>query len=174
MKGLRWGLVPSWARDPKIGFKAINARCETVDTKPMFRAAFKKRSCIVPMSGFFEWKKLNDGGKQPYFIHAPNRSVLLCAGLWEAWKPRGNEDSDWIRTFTILTGPPGHVSGDIHDRQPVILPATSLGSWIDGSVDQARQLLVHLPEADLACYPVSKAVGSVRNQGPDLVQELGT
>lgn len=172
VKGLRWGLIPAWAKDTKIGTSGINARVETVSEKPMFRAAFKKRRCIVPMSGYFEWKKLDDGTKQPYFIHAPDRVVLLCAGLWEAWKPKDDSDAEWLRTFAVLTGEPGKVSGDIHDRQPVILPPERLGAWLDGTPDDASAALTNLPEAALAYDAVTKAVGSVKNHGPELVEPI--
>ncbi|NII10664.1 SOS response-associated peptidase [Oleiagrimonas sp. C23AA] len=171
VKGLRWGLVPSWAKDTKIASAGINARMETVAEKPMFRAAFKKRRCIVPMSGYFEWKQL-DNGKQPYFIHAPDRTVLLCAGIWEAWRPKGDESAEGVRTFAVLTGAAGVVSGNIHDRQPVILPPDRLCAWIDGTPDDARALLQQLPEASLEYYPVSKKIGAPRNQGQELVAPI--
>lgn len=171
VKGLRWGLIPSWAKDTKIGTSGINARVETVHEKPMFRTAFKKRRCVVPINGYFEWKPL-DEGKQPYFIHAPDRTALLCAGLWEAWKPKHDPEAEWVRSFALITGGAGLVSGDIHDRQPVILPADRLGAWLDGSPDDALRALADLPETPLAYYPVSRAVGSVRNQGPELVAPL--
>jgi putative SOS response-associated peptidase YedK len=172
VKGLRWGLVPSWAKETKIGLSGINARVETVAEKPMFRAAFKKRRCLVPINGYFEWKALEDGGKQPYFIHAPDHTALLCAGLWEAWKPKDDPDADWLRTFTLLTGGAGIVTGVIHDRQPVILPADCLGIWLDGTADEALTLLADLPEPELAYYLVMRAVGSVRNQGRELVEPI--
>lgn len=95
VKPLRWGLIPSWAKDEKIGAKTINARAETVTTKPAFRAAFKKRRCLVPASGYFEWR-VEDGGKQPYFIHSPHGHLVMFAGLWEAW--RASEADDWTRS----------------------------------------------------------------------------
>lgn len=169
VKALRWGLVPVWAKDAKIGAKAINARVETVADKPMFRAAFKKRRCLVPASGYFEWRE-EAGGKQPYFIHQPDGELLMFAGLWEAW--RASEADDWLRTFTIITGDPGKVSGNIHDRQPVILPPDLYDVWLTASPDDARGVLDAAPEAELAYYPVSRAVGSPRNKGPELVQPL--
>jgi putative SOS response-associated peptidase YedK len=166
---MRWGLIPSWAKDEKIGSKLINARSETVQTKPSFRTAFRKRRCLVPASGYFEWKG-SPGNKQPYFIHDPAGDLLMFAGLWDAWKPVGGED--WIRTFTIVTGEPGKVSGDIHDRQPVILPPELWAIWCNGEPDEASSVLDVVPEATLAYYPVPKAVGSPRNKGPELVQPL--
>jgi putative SOS response-associated peptidase YedK len=169
VKPLRWGLIPSWAKDEKFGAKAINARAETVASKPAFRTAFKKRRCLVPASGYFEWR-VEEGGKQPYFIHDPAGDLLMFAGLWDAWKPIGGED--WIRTFTIVTGEPGKVSGDIHDRQPVILPPDLWAVWCDGKPDEAASVLDVVPEATLAYYPVPKAVGSPRNKGRELVEPI--
>ncbi|APG04969.1 hypothetical protein BJI69_14415 [Luteibacter rhizovicinus DSM 16549] len=169
IKPLRWGLIPIWAKDEKIGAKTINARAETVATKPAFRAAFKKRRCLVPASGYFEWKG-EPGSKQPYFIHDPGGHLLMFAGLWEAWRPE--EGEEWVKTFTIITGEPGKVSGDIHDRQPVIIPPDLWGVWCDGMPEEAASVLEVVPEAELAYYPVPKAVGSPRNKGPDLVQPI--
>lgn len=168
-KAVRWGLVPSWAKDLKIGAKMINARVETVETKPGFRSAFKGRRCLVPASGYFEWKGPT-GAKQPYFIHAPGDDLLMFAGLWEVW--RAGEADDWLRTFTIITGEPGRVSGDIHDRQPVILPPDCWHDWLNGDTSIAQDVLAHAREADLAYYPVSKAVGNVRNHGAELVEPI--
>ena len=171
IKARRWGLVPGWAKDKSIGAHAINARADTVAEKPMFRAAFKKRRCLVPASGYFEWKG-PEGEKQPYFIHATNGDLLLFAGLWETWKPKDDDAADWYKSFTILTGEPGKVSGDIHERQPVILPPESWELWLDGTPQDALDVLGAVPEAELTYYPVDKAVGSPRNKGPELVKPI--
>lgn len=168
-KAIRWGLVPAWAKDEKIGAKMINARAETVASKPAFRGAFKKRRCLVPASGYFEWKG-EAGAKQPYFIHDPAGHLLMFAGLWDVWRP--SAEAEWLRTFTIVTGEPGKVSGDIHDRQPVILPPDLWEVWASGSPDEAAATLAAVPEADLAYHPVPKAVGSPRNKGPELVEPI--
>lgn len=168
-KALRWGLIPGWAKDAKIGAHTINARAETVATKPAFRNAFKKRRCLVPASGYFEWR-VEEGGKQPYFIHDPAGHLLMFAGLWEAWRP--SEAEDWVRTFTIVTGDPGKVSGDIHDRQPMILPPDLWEVWMDGTAEDAVGVLLTTPEAELVYHPVPKAVGSPRNKGPELVEPI--
>jgi len=168
-KAFRWGLVPSWAKDLKLGAKTINARAETVATKPSFRNAFKKRRCLVPASGYFEWKG-ESPNKQPYFIHDPAGDLLMFAGLWEGW--RASQDEEWTHTFTIITGEPGKVSGDIHDRQPVILPPDLWEVWMDGSPEDASATLAAAPEADLVYYPVPKAVGSPKNKGPELVTPI--
>jgi putative SOS response-associated peptidase YedK len=169
IKPLRWGLIPIWAKDAKIGAKTINARAETVATKPSFRAAFKKRRRLVPASGYFEWKG-EVGHKQPYFIHDPAAHLLMFAGLWEAWRPA--EGEEWVKTFTIVTGEPGKVSGDIHDRQPVILPPDLWAVWCDGMPDEASATLVATPEAELVYYPVDTKVGSPRNKGAELVEPI--
>lgn len=169
VKGLRWGLVPGWAKDVKIGSHAINARAESVARKPMFRAAFRRRRCLVPASGYFEWRQEGDH-KQPYYIHGPGGELLLFAGLWEAWRP--GEDAEWVKTYTIITGAPGRVSGDIHDRQPVILPPDTWADWLGEGADVASDILSNAPEAELAYYPVSRAVGSPRNKGPELLEPI--
>lgn len=171
MKALRWGLVPSWATVLQIGARAINARVETAATKPMFRAAMKKRRCLIPAAGYFEWRKEN-GAKQPYFLHAPDNAVLLFAGLWEAWRPKGDDEADSVRTFTILTGAPGKVSADIHDRQPVILPADRWEQWLGPDENGAAAVLADVPEADLTYYAVTKEVNSPRNHGPEMIEPL--
>jgi putative SOS response-associated peptidase YedK len=173
VKALRWGLIPAWAKDKKIGAHGINARMETVATKPMFRAAFKKRRCIVPMNGYFEWQPTHDG-KQPYFIHHPAHEALLCAGIWEAWKPQDDPSAEWLRSFAVLTGGAGLVSGNIHDRQPVILSADALAAWLDGTAEDALAVLRDAPDARLAYYPVSRAVGSPKNQQRELVVAVDT
>jgi len=167
----RWGLIPSWAKDPKIGSRMINARAEGLleGTTRAYTTPFKKRRCLVPASGYFEWKG-EAGHKQPYFIHDPDGHLLMFAGLWEAW--RASPDDEWTRTFTIVTGEPGKVSGDIHDRQPVILPPDLWAVWCDGLPDEAASVLRVAPEADLVYHPVTKAVGSPKNKGEELVKPV--
>jgi putative SOS response-associated peptidase YedK len=116
---LRWGLVPYWAKDEKIGFKTIKARAETVDTAHSFRSAFKKRRCLIPADDFYEWKKVI-GGKIPYSIEMKDDSPFVFAGLWEGWQ--NPETQEWLRTCTIITGQPNELVAEIHTRMPVILP----------------------------------------------------
>ena len=174
MKALRWGLVPSWAKDLKIGAHAINARQETVREKPMFRTAFKnpKHRCLVPATGYYEWTG-EAGKKQPFYIYPPSKSLVCFAGLWEAWRDKSDPEAEWVRTFTILTGDPGKVSGDVHDRQPVILPPELWERWLTAPVAEASALLAKVPEADLVYHPVSKAVSSPRNKGEELIEPIG-
>lgn len=172
VRTLRWGLVPSWARDLRIGNRAINARVETVAQKPMFRAAFRKRRCLVPMTGWYEWAPAAGGGKQPHFIHDAAGRALLCAGLWEGWKPPGDAAADWLRSFTLLTGRAGVVSGSIHDRQPIVLPPERFAAWLDGAPAAATAALTDLPEAALAQHPVDRRVGSPRHQDIGLLDPV--
>jgi len=166
---LRWGLVPFWAKDVKIGYKAINARAETVAEKPMFRAAFKERRCLVPANGYFEWKGERPN-KQPYFIHDPAGELMLFAGLWETWRPE--KDAEPVYTYTIVTGPPGIVSQDVHDRSPVILPQSLWSTWLTGTPDDAKGILNDVAEPPLTYYPVSRDVGAPKNDRPDLVEPI--
>ena len=169
IRELRWGLVPHWAKDVKIGYKAINARAETVDEKPMFREAFKRRRCLVPASGYFEWK-VESGGKQPYYIRDPDGALLMFAGLWESW--RESKEAEALYTFTIVTGPPGVVSGDIHDRAPVILEEQAWASWLTAEPADAADILRAAHEPRLTYYPVPKGVGSPKNDSPALVERI--
>lgn len=169
VRAYRWGLVPHWAPDVKFGAKTINARADTVATKPSFREAFKKRRCLVPASGYFEWKGQSPN-KQPYFIHDPAGDLLMFAGLWEGW--RESPDAEWVHTYTVITGEPGKVSGDIHDRQPVILPPDLWAVWCEASPEDAEGVLAAVPEADLVYHPVPKAVGSPKNKSPELVEPI--
>ncbi len=126
----------------------------------MFRGAFKSRRCLVPAQGYFEWKGTSPN-KQPYFIHAPDKTLLLFAGLWEHWWPV--KDAEPVLTFTIVTGPPGIVSGDIHDRAPLILSPASWDAWLSGSAEDAKRIVDTTTEPELTYYPVTKAVGAPRN-----------
>jgi putative SOS response-associated peptidase YedK len=169
LRELRWGLVPYWAKDVKIGYKAINARVESIADKPMFREAFKRRRCLVPARGYFEWKG-EDKAKQPYFIHSPHAQLMLFAGLWESW--RETKEAEPLYTYTIVTGPPGIVSGDIHDRASVILPPDVWNDWLTSNPAVAADLLASAKEPTLAYYPVSKAVGSPKNDTPNLIEPV--
>jgi putative SOS response-associated peptidase YedK len=166
---LHWGLVPFWAKNVKIGYKAINARVETVAEKPMFRSAFKERRCLVPARGYFEWKG-EKPPKQPYFIHEPAGQLMLFAGLWETWRPK--EGGDPLYTYTIVTGPPGLVSGDVHDRAPVILPPEQWMPWLTGTPADAQAILAAVPDPPLTYHAVSKDVGSPKNDREDLVEPI--
>lgn len=159
---VRWGLIPSWAKDPSIGARLINARAETAADKPSFRAAFKHRRCLVPADGFYEWVKLA-GGKQPHHIRFADRRPFAFAGLWERWSPPGGEA---IESCTILTTTPNELIAGLHDRMPVILPRDRFAAWLaEGPLPTlaAAELLVPHPAEGMEAVPVSKWVNSPRN-----------
>lgn len=165
-----WGLIPSWANDPSIGTKMINARSETAAEKPSFRNALKRRRCLVPASGFYEWQSLGKGQKQPYWIHRKDGSFLAFAGLWESWQGPNGEELD---TCTILTTTPNELMAPIHDRMPVILRKEHYDVWLNCE-DQTAKGVVGLfrpcPASWLAVHPVGSAVGNPRNEGAELIQ----
>jgi putative SOS response-associated peptidase YedK len=181
----KWGLVPSWAKDPKIGSRLINARAETAASKPAFRSAYAKRRCLVPADGFYEWYEPEDPAaprtrsgkpiKQPFFIHAGDGGSLALAGLYEFWRDRGAApDAPWLMTVTVLTTTSSDAVGRIHDRMPMPLPESAWQDWLDPAADRDAAnaaLAAHTAEA-LVAYPVSTAVNSVRNNGPHLLDPL--
>ena len=158
---LRWGLIPSWAKDPEIGNKMINARAETVSEKPSFRNPFRKRRCLVLADGFYEWQKTNNG-KQPYYIRMEDGSPFALAGLWESWDRDGEE----VRSCTIITTDANELVGEIHDRMPVILHSEDYGLWLDPDFDEKDPLTALLkpyPEDVMEAYPVSRRVNKPYN-----------
>jgi putative SOS response-associated peptidase YedK len=164
---LRWGLIPSWASDPKIGYKMINARAETVATAPSFRAAFKKRRCLIPATGFYEWKKLEDGSKQPYLIGMRDGAPFSFAGLWERW----DKGEAPIETCTIITGEPNSLVAELHNRMPAILEPEDYEAWLraaDTAIPQA--MLRPFPSQLMQAYPVSKRVNSPKNDDAALIE----
>lgn len=181
LDSLRWGLVPFWAKDLKIGSKMINARAETVAEKPAFRKAFERRRCLIPADGFYEWAKVEgQKAKQPYFIHRPDGEPIVFAGMWERWKPRledgktVDEDADVIETCTILTCAPNQTMAEIHNRMPVLLAPPVWDDWLsdETEMDYIGSLLKPAPDDLLALVPVSTAVNNVRNKGEQLIQPL--
>jgi putative SOS response-associated peptidase YedK len=170
---MRWGLVPYWAKDIKIGVSTINAMAETVDTKPMFRDAFKRRRCLVPVEAYYEWKKLDAKIKQPYAFALAAGGVMALAGLWETWKSPAEE---LVRSFTIVTTTPNAMCAEIHNRMPVILPPSAWPTWLaEESVDRPemlKTLLAPYPADDMAMWPVDKRVGNVRNNDPSLIERI--
>jgi putative SOS response-associated peptidase YedK len=166
----RWGLIPSWAKDPNIGSRMINARSESAAEKPSFRAAFKRRRCLIPASGFYEWQQLGDR-KQPIFIHAGDESLLGLAGLWELWQ---SSDGSAVETCTILTTEPNELMAPIHNRMPVIIAAEDYSMWLDpGPQPQdALHLMRPYPAGEMEAYPVSTAVNNPRNDAAACVEPL--
>lgn len=183
LRTLRWGLVPSWAKDPGVGSRMINARVETVTEKPAYRRAAARRRCLLPADGYFEWDRrpAPDGSgkeiKVPHFLHAADSGPLTFAGLYELWRdPSAPEGTDpWLWTVTVITTQAHDEAGRIHDRSPVVLPADFHGDWLDPSLtdlDLVRQVLDAVPPPVLATHEVGRAVGSPRVNGPQLVLPL--
>lgn len=165
-----WGLIPSWAKDTKFASKLINARSETVAEKPSFRTAFKRRRCIIPVDGFFEWQK-TDSGKQPMYIHGADKLPLSFAGLWEMWSsPTG----DMVQSCTILTTEPNEMMAQIHNRMPVILEEADWETWLNPEPDpnDALHLLRPYPTHKMAAYPVSTVVNNPRNDVSATIEPL--
>jgi putative SOS response-associated peptidase YedK len=163
---LRWGLVPSWARDLSAGVKAINARAETVADKPTFRAAFKGRRCLIPASGYYEWK--HEGkAKQPHFIHPRNAGLFAFAGLWDVWA-KGQAP---VESCSIITTAANEATRHLHERTPVILGPSHFAAWLDPLTPPPalHELLRPCPPERVTLHPVGAAVGNVRNEGPGLV-----
>jgi putative SOS response-associated peptidase YedK len=156
---LRWGLIPSWSKDPGIGNRLINARAETAREKPSFRTAFRRRRCLIPASGFYEWQR-QERGKQPYYVRLRDRRPFAFAGLWDRWE---NPDGGAVETCTILTTAANAVLAPIHDRMPVILPPGEHGRWLDPSLrdaDTLMPLLVPFPPGEMLAHPVSTRVNN--------------
>lgn len=174
LRVLRWGLVPSWAKDPAIGSRMINARMETVDSKPAYRRAFAKRRCLLPADGYFEWYPIEqDSGKpvkQPFFIRPKDHSVLAMAGLYELWKDPA--DDSWRWTCTVITTEAEDSLGQIHDRMPLMVPRESWSAWLDPSRPGTTDLLVPAAPGRLEAFAVSSLVSNVRNNGPELIEPL--
>ncbi|MCU0527686.1 MAG: SOS response-associated peptidase [Elainella sp. Prado103] len=168
---LYWGLIPSWAKDPAIGSRLINARSETVAEKPSFRTAFKRRRCLIAADGFYEWQRQKDK-RQPFYFHLDNHRIFGFAGLWEHWQsPSGDE----LQTCTILTTEANEQMQPIHDRMPAILHPRDYAVWLDPAMQTSDQLLklLHPYEAsELTCYPVSPQVNSPRNDSPACIAPL--
>jgi putative SOS response-associated peptidase YedK len=168
---LRWGLVPAWAKDAKIGYSTINARSEEVASKPAFREAFKKRHCLIPADNFYEWMRLDAKAKRPFAIALMSGEPFALAGLWESWRPK---DGAPLETFTILTTSENELMQPIHDRMPVILDPKDYARWLDTG-DPARpavDLLRSYPADKMLAWPVSDRVGNVRNNDPALLESL--
>jgi putative SOS response-associated peptidase YedK len=179
LEGMRWGLIPRWAKDEAIGVKTINCRAETAATKPAWRASFRDRRCLVPADGFYEWKKMDGGGgkKQPMVVRvkaegdAPGAHVFALAGLWDRWRPPVGEPID---TCTILTTEPNELVRDIHDRMPVIVAREEWGEWLDPSADveRVKEALTPMDAGKMEAWPVSSLVSNTRNEGEELVRRV--
>ena len=188
VESLHWGLIPFWAKEAKIGNKMINARAETVATSGAFKHAFKKRRCIIPADGFYEWtkpgaqrpgaqpqerKSSGQQKKQPWFIHRPDDEPIAFAGLWEVWRPQGSEDE--LVSCTIITGEPNDKMAELHHRMPVMLPPDAWDQWLDRDEQDTEALgrfLVPAPSSLITFHPVSTEVNNARNQGEHLTDPV--
>jgi putative SOS response-associated peptidase YedK len=174
-KEMRWGLVPFWAKDSKIGYKMINAKAETLIEKPAFRSAVKTRRCIIPASGFYEWQE-QESGKQPIYIQAKDQAYLSLAGLYETWSdPLLGDKAPLLETFTIITTTPNQDMQGIHDRMPLILNSTELENfWLNPETksENIAKILATLPTINLINYPVSKRVNSPAINDKSLITKL--
>jgi putative SOS response-associated peptidase YedK len=183
---VRWGLVPSWAKDPTVGDRLINARAETVATTSSYKTAFRKRRCIVPADAFYEWTskdkvaRLPKGTpRQPYLVHRRDGEPMAFAGLWEIWRDESIADRDapdaWLRTCAIVTTNANALLAPIHDRMPVMLPEASWDAWLDpANPDPAalEAMLVPAPDDSLEVYPVSPRVNKPENNDPSLIERV--
>ncbi|MFJ9388804.1 SOS response-associated peptidase [Nocardioides sp. NPDC101246] len=181
LRSVRWGLVPSWAKDVKIGNRMINARMETVGDKPAYRRAFAKRRCLLPADGYFEWyaTEAKDAKgkprKQPYFITPKDGGVLAMAGLYELWPDPAKAEDDparWLWSCTVITTEAEDSLGRIHDRMPLMVEPERWGQWLDPTRPGDLDLLTPAAPGRLEAYPVSTLVSNVRNNGRELVEPL--
>ncbi|MFF5448792.1 SOS response-associated peptidase [Streptomyces sp. NPDC012888] len=181
LRSVRWGLVPSWAKDPSVGARMINARVETAHEKPAYRKAFVRRRCLLPADGFYEWVAVPASGtakayKQPYFIRPEDRGVMAMAGLFEHWRDPAVADDDdpaaWLTTATVLTTEATDAAGRIHPRMPLALHPGDFATWLDPTHQDTADLraLLHTPaDGRLTATAVTTAVNNVRNDGPHLL-----
>ncbi|PLR81837.1 hypothetical protein CVD25_15320 [Bacillus canaveralius] len=169
---LRWGLIPPWAKDMKIGYKMINARAETIAEKPSFRNAYKKRRCLVIADSFYEWKCHEDKTKTPMRIKLKTDELFAMAGLWEQWK---SPDGETFYSCTVITTSPNELMSNIHDRMPVILKPEDERTWLDPSItdtEYLNELLKPLSEDLMEAHQVSSLVNSPKNNSPNLIQQI--
>ena len=172
---LRWGLVPFWAKDLSIGNRMINARSETAAEKPSFRAAMKRRRCLIPADGYYEWQKVGSK-KQPFYIHHAEDRTFAMAGLYEE-NTKASEDGSPVRTCTILTTAANSVTGRVHERMPCIIEAEDVEQWLDPDNDDSQEvssLLRPAAEEAMTMHAVDRAVGNVRNEGPSLIRPVAS
>jgi putative SOS response-associated peptidase YedK len=169
---LRWGLIPSWAKDTKIGASLINARADTIATKPSFRTAFRRRRCLIPADGFYEWKKGEGKTKQPFYIRLKKDYPFAFAGLWEHWEC---PDNSAIDSCTIVTTDANDTLRPLHDRMPVILPEEDYDRWLDPKGDDPTQLcelLKPYPSEEMIAFPISTLVNNARNESAQCIEPL--
>jgi putative SOS response-associated peptidase YedK len=175
----RWGLVPSWAKDPSVGNRMINARAEGIEAKPAYRRALERRRCLIPADAFYEWQKRTraDGkpaGKLPYAVRLKDGRPMALAGLWEIWRDPADPDAEPLRTCVIITTEANDLMAPIHDRMPVILARDDWTAWLDPDRggDKVTGLLVPAPSEWFDVFPVSSLVNKVANDGPELLEPV--
>lgn len=167
---LRWGLIPSWAKDPSIGDRLINARAETLSEKPSFRQAFARRRCLILADGFYEWQRSpgQKGPSQPYHFHRIDKKPFAFAGLWETWKP---PEGELIRSCTIITCAANEVVAPVHERMPVMLSGETFWKWLEpASLDNLKEFLKPYPAEWMAAVPISRLVNNVKLDSPEMVR----
>ena len=172
LESLRWGLIPSWSRGPDRRYSMINARAETVQEKPAYRSAFRKRRCLIPADGFFEWKP-TDQGKTPYFIRMRDQAPFAMAGVWEQWS---DSEERAVESCSIIVTDANPLMAGIHDRMPVILPSAAFGTWLDPLIQDPARLLPLLkpyPSSAMEAVPVSRRVNNPRNDDAQLLDPTG-
>jgi putative SOS response-associated peptidase YedK len=168
----RWGLVPFWAKDAKMAYNTINAKAETLATSPAFREALKRRRCLVPLDGFYEWEPSGGKNKQPYAVGLASGGLFGVAGLWDRWKDKAS--AEWLDTFTVITTDPNEVMEPFHNRMPVILRPDDFERWMEPG-DPTRlpvDLLRPYPAGEMKAWKISPAVGNVRNDHSGLIAPL--
>lgn len=169
---MKWGLVPFWSKDLNMGYKTFNARSETIHRKPTFRSAFRKQRCLIPITGFYEWKRSEDRKtKQPYFFKHKDDEILSLAGIWERWNGDGETN---LFTCSIVTTTPNDLMSPIHDRMPVILSREDEYLWLsnESDKDSLKELMIPYKSDDLACYPVSTLCNSTKIDVPECIEEI--
>lgn len=180
LRTVRWGLVPPWSKALSTGYTMINARAETITDRPAFRRAASRQRALVPMDGYYEWQGVDGGGRQAWYLTGPEGGLLVAAGLYERWADPGREESDpdrWVWSVAVVTTAATDAAGQVHDRSPLLLPADLREAWTDPATTdtaEVRALVRAVPPARLVPVRVSPGVGSVRNDGPDLVVPTGS
>jgi putative SOS response-associated peptidase YedK len=166
----KWGLIPFWAKDPKIGYRMINAKAETIAEKPSFKNPFKRKRCLVLSDGFFEWKRIDEKDKIPYRIFLKDEPLFSMAGIWDTWK---NEKGEPIHSFSIITTGPNGLMKNIHERMPVILSKEAEKTWLDETpINELVPLLKPYPAESMSAYPVSRLVNSPANDRPEVLEPV--
>lgn len=170
----KWGLIPFWSKEPKVKFSTINARAENLSSSPVYRKPFASQRCLVPTTGFFEWKRLTDKDKVPYYIHLKNSKLFAFAGLYDIWK---DAEDHPLTTFTIITTQPNSLMEKIHNRMPVIFSETDEDRWLDPDFQDTKVLLTMLdsyPATDMEATPISKFVNNPANDSPDILKPVAS